>query len=93
MRLIALSIVVLSGALMAGAGVLAEALPDARRYNSLELFGLLLCAFGCVLLVVEWWSGLRWAQAEPRDRAPTAQGGDASGRTPPEADSGVHFGQ
>jgi hypothetical protein len=59
MRLIALSIVILAGAVMASAGVIAEALPGARRYNYLDVYGLLLVGFACILLVAEWWSGRR----------------------------------
>jgi hypothetical protein len=42
---------------MASAGVIAEALPSARQYNNLDVYGLLLAGFACILLVVEWGLG------------------------------------
>jgi hypothetical protein len=55
MRLIALSIVILAGAVMASAGVIADALPAMRQYNSLEICGLALVAIASLLFIVEWW--------------------------------------
>jgi hypothetical protein len=55
MRLIALSIVILAGALMAAAGTIADALPNTRQYSQLPLFGLLLVGVAGVMFVIEWW--------------------------------------
>jgi hypothetical protein len=55
MRLVALSIVILAGALMAGAGVIADALPAARQHNSLEACGLVVVGIAILLFVIEWW--------------------------------------
>lgn len=55
MRLIALSIVILAGSLMAAAGAIADALPGARQYSQLPLFGLLLVGAAGVMFVIEWW--------------------------------------
>jgi hypothetical protein len=55
MRLIGLSILVLSGALMASAGTIANSLPGVARYNDLPLYGLLLAGVATVMFIIEWW--------------------------------------
>jgi len=56
MRLLAISIVVLAGALAAGVGVMAESLPSARRFNSLDDFGMIVAGIGLVVFGIEWWT-------------------------------------
>ena len=51
--MIAISLVVIAGALMAAAGTLAEAMPDARRYSVVDGWGLAVVAVGIVLFVLE----------------------------------------
>ena len=58
LRLLALSVVIFAGSFLASAGVIAESLPGARTRNYLDVYGLLLVAFGCLLLVIEWVAGL-----------------------------------
>ncbi len=58
MRLIALSIVILAGAVMASAGAIADALPSARQYSQLPVYGLVLVGAASILFAIEWWSGL-----------------------------------
>jgi hypothetical protein len=53
MRPIAISIVVFAGAVMAAAGTLAEAMPDAKRYNIVDGFGIGVVVVGGLLLVAE----------------------------------------
>jgi hypothetical protein len=55
MRFIAISVVVMAGAVMAAAGTLAEAMPDARRYSDVDEWGLAVIAGGLLLLVRELW--------------------------------------
>jgi len=55
--MIALSIVILAGAVMASAGVIADALPSTRQYSQLPIYGLLLAGAASVLFAIEWWSG------------------------------------
>jgi hypothetical protein len=55
MRMIALSIVILAGTIMASAGVIANALPSVRYYNDLPLPGLLLAGIATIMLIIEWW--------------------------------------
>jgi hypothetical protein len=69
MRLIALSIVILAGAVMASAGVIADALPNARQFSQLPVCGLLLVGAGCVLFAIEWWSGRSRDTGAPSDTA------------------------
>ena len=59
MRLLAVSVVVLAGVVMAAAGVVAENLPSTRTRNNLEEFGLALTGLACVLFVLEWLAGRR----------------------------------
>ena len=75
MRLIALSIIVLAGALMAGAGVIAENLPNTHWRNELDVFGLLLIGFACLLFTVEWFLGV------PRQRPVRAEQDEADSPT------------
>lgn len=56
MRLLAISIVVLAGALAAGIGVIAESLPSARRVNDLDDCGMIVAGFGLVVFGIEWWT-------------------------------------
>ena len=53
MRLIAISVVVIAGAVMAAAGTLAESMPDARRYSVVDGWGLAVVAVGMLLFIVE----------------------------------------
>jgi membrane-bound ClpP family serine protease len=53
MRLMAISLLVLAGAVMAAAGTIAEALPDARYFNDLDIWGLILVVFGSLLFLVQ----------------------------------------
>ncbi len=53
MRLIALSIIVFAGSVMAAAGTLAESVPDARRYSIVDECGLAVVAVGILLFVGE----------------------------------------
>ena len=54
MRLMAISIVISSGAFGAGLGVIAESLPDARYRNELDTMGMVVAGIGLVLFVIEW---------------------------------------
>ena len=68
MRLLAISVVILAGAVAAGAGVVAEAYYEAADAafprtgfhghfeTSLDAFGMWLAGIGLVLFIVEWWS-------------------------------------
>lgn len=56
MRLLAISIVILSGTLAASVGVVAEALPSSRRFNELDTYGIILAVAGLVLFAFEWWT-------------------------------------
>jgi hypothetical protein len=53
MRPIAISIVVLAGAIMAAAGTVAEALPNAKRFSIVDEWGLGVVAVGSLLLIAE----------------------------------------
>lgn len=53
MRLIAISIIVFAGFLMAAAGTLAESMPDAKRYSIVDECGLAVVAVGILLFVGE----------------------------------------
>jgi len=53
MRLIAISIVVFAGSVMAAAGTIAESMPDTKRYNSVDEWGLVVVGVGILLLVIE----------------------------------------
>ncbi len=53
MKVIAASIVVFSGAIMASAGTLAEAMPDARRRSVVDEWGLCVVVVGGLLLMAE----------------------------------------
>ena len=53
MRLIAISIVVFAGALMAAIGTLAESMLSARRFSIVDEWGLAVVAVGILLLVFE----------------------------------------
>ena len=55
MRLIAISIVIFSGAVLAAAGTIAEALTPARVHIPSGTFGLLLVGASTLLFVLEWW--------------------------------------
>lgn len=63
MRPIALSIVVLAGAIMAAAGTIAESLPDARRYNNTDTIGLLIVGAALAFLVFDLWMSTSYVDA------------------------------
>lgn len=63
MRHIALSIVVLAGAIMAAAGTIAEASPDARRYNNLDTIGLFVVGIALAYLTFDLWMSTSYADA------------------------------
>lgn len=56
MRLLAISVIVIAGALAACTGVIAESLPSARRINALDDYGMVVAGIGLVLFAVEWWT-------------------------------------
>jgi hypothetical protein len=72
------SLVILAGAIMAAAGVIAESLSEAGRYNQLDVFGLLVVGVGLALLMVDLrkaWSAdarERSASRVARDSTPVA---------------------
>ncbi len=51
MKLIAISLIVLAGAIMAAAGTLAESMPDVKRWSIVDECGLAVVAVGIVLFV------------------------------------------
>jgi len=51
MRLIAISIIVFAGSVMAAAGTLAESMPDAKRYSIVDECGLAVVAIGILLFI------------------------------------------
>jgi len=51
MRLIAISIIVFAGSIMAAAGTLAESMPDAKRYSIVDECGLAVVAIGILLFI------------------------------------------
>jgi energy-converting hydrogenase Eha subunit E len=53
MRLIAISIVVLAGAIMAVGGTIAEAMPGVKQYNIVDGCGLAVVAIGVLLFIGE----------------------------------------
>ena len=53
MRLIAFSIIVFTGSVMAAAGTLAESMPEAKRYSVVDEWGLAVVVAGILLFVVE----------------------------------------
>ena len=73
MRLLAVSIVILAGVVMATGGVIAENLPGTRTRNDLDLFGLLLTGFGCVLFTLEWLAG--WSVRDGAEPGPAPDRG------------------
>ena len=58
MRLLAISVVILAGCLMAGIGEVANNLPNAPSRNDLSTFGLVLSGAAVILFVIEWFNGL-----------------------------------
>jgi ABC-type enterobactin transport system permease subunit len=65
MRLIAISVVVLAGAVMAAAGTIAEAMPpDAKRYCVVDEWGLFLVAGGLLLFAADLWHMWREVREE-----------------------------
>jgi hypothetical protein len=60
MRLIAIAILILAGAILSVGGTLAESLPSVRRANALDEIGLLVVAGGAVLFIAEL---LQWPPA------------------------------
>ena len=73
MRLIALSIVIMAGAIMASAGAIADGMPNTHVYSQLPTFGVLLVVGASALFVIEWWAGLkRVALANTKAVTPSA---------------------
>jgi hypothetical protein len=67
MRFIAISVVVLAGAVMAAPGTLAEVMPDGG-YSVVDEWGLAVVAVGQLLLVRELWQVRQEAVAEAARR-------------------------
>jgi TRAP-type C4-dicarboxylate transport system permease large subunit len=53
MKLIAISILVLAGAIMAAAGTIAESMPDAKRFSVVDEWGIGVVVIGGLLLITE----------------------------------------
>jgi hypothetical protein len=66
MRLIAISIFVLSGAIMASAGTIAESLPGAKRVSIVDGCGLAVVAIGGLLFIVELFTLSPFSSANSR---------------------------
>ena len=68
MRAIAFSIMVLSGAIMAAAGTIAESLPSARRFSVIDEWGIGIAVAGVVMLLAELfnWRPFTLSATEPR---------------------------
>ena len=75
MRLIAISIIVIAGSIMAAAGTLAESMPEAKRFSVVDEWGLVVVVIGIILFVVEL---LPW-----RPKALVSMGHETVGASPP----------
>jgi len=73
MRLIALSIVIFSGACMASVAYIVNALPNARQYSGeLSTCGMLLIGGASILFVVEWFAGFTGQSRPAKSDLPLA---------------------
>ena len=57
MRMIAISIAIMAGAVMAGAGAIAEGSPNSRRLTDVDEIGMTLAGLSFLLLVIEFIKG------------------------------------
>jgi hypothetical protein len=69
MRAMAISIVVLAGAIMAAAGTVAESLPGSRRLSDVDEWGLGFAVVGALLLIGELrnWRPFQISNSQLRD--------------------------
>ena len=66
MRMIAISIAIMAGAVMAGAGAIAEGSPNSPRLTDVDEVGTALAGFSFLLLVIEFIVGLSRARSEAK---------------------------
>ena len=64
MRMIAISIAIMAGGVMAGAGAIAEGGPNTRRFTDVDEIGMALAGLSFALLVIEFIIGLSRARRE-----------------------------
>jgi len=69
MRLIAIGVVVLSGAIMAAGGAIAESLPGAKHFNIVDESGLTVVAIGVLLFIAELLTVLPFSSTNSRTGA------------------------
>ncbi len=64
MRMIAISIAMMAGAVMAAAGAIAEGMPNSRRLTDVDEVGMVIAGLSFALLVIEFVRGLSRARSE-----------------------------
>ncbi len=66
MRMIAISIAMMAGAVMAAAGAIAEGVPKIHRLTQIDQLGMIIAGLSFVLLVIEFVRGLSRTRAEEK---------------------------